>query len=459
MIDTSIYNNLLRAPKSIAEYDAEAMAGQQNKLALEQNKLAMQMSQAKMGEYQRGIDQENALGQAYKASTGADGKIDRNKLYTSVAQSGQGAKLPGIQKGFSDQDKADLEAGKAKLEAGLKQYEAMAQIMSGVRDQASYDAARQQAMQVMGPDAAARIPPVYNPAEVAAGRLRAMGIKDQMEMHYKEVAAELANKKHTLDVDQFGEVKRNNQATTAQSNTNSLRTAASAAAGRAQSDRHHNDREGRERSAPRGQVIQTEDGMMLVDPTTGQARPVTAGGAPVQPKLKMIPASANNAIVANKQSMSVLDKTIALLEGKNALLEGKNQGGQVGDSAATGVKGYLPQQMLNAIDPKGVDARAGVADIGSLKIHDRSGAAVTASESPRLMPFIPTATDSNATALKKLKRLREEADTESTALGEIYSKEQGYRNKSPAKPEAAGAYSDAEKERRYQEYKAKQGQK
>jgi len=205
MIDNSIYNNLLRPPKSIAEYDAEAMAGQQNKLA-------MQMNQAKMGEYQRGIEQENALGQAYKASTGADGKIDRNKLYTGVAQSGLGAKLPGIQEGFSKQDKADLEVGKAKLEAGLKQYEAMAQIMSGVRDQASYDAARQQAMQIMGPDAAARIPPVYDPAAVEAGRLKAMGIKDQMEMHYKEVAAELAKQKFGLDVDQFGEVKRSNRA-------------------------------------------------------------------------------------------------------------------------------------------------------------------------------------------------------------------------------------------------------
>lgn len=251
MIDTGIYNNLLRRPKSVAEYDAEAMAGQQNKLAL-------QMSQAKMSEYQRGIEQENALGQAYKDSTGTDGKIDRNKLFTSVAQSGQGSKLPGIQKGFSDQDKADLEAGKAKLEAGLKQYEAMAQIMSGVRDQASYDAARQQAMQVMGPEAAARIPPVYNPADVEAGRLKAMGIKDQMEMHYKEVAAELASNKFKYD--QTNDTANRNVTIRGQD-----QSAASAAAGRAQSDRHHNDNKTQAAKPPAG-YRNNPDGSMSAIP-------------------------------------------------------------------------------------------------------------------------------------------------------------------------------------------------
>ena len=236
MIDNSIYNNLLRPPKSIAEYDAEAMQGQQNRLAL-------QMNQAKMGEYQRGVDQENALGQAYKVSTGADGKIDRNKLFTSVAQSGQGAKLPGIQKSFADQDKADLEAGKAKLEAGMKQFEAMAQIMSGVRDQASYDVARQQAMQIMGPEAAARIPPMYNPAEVEAGRLKAMGIKDQMEMHYKEVAAELASDKFKYD-------QTNDAANRGVQVRGQNMTASTAAASRAQSAKQHGERLAFDKSKP-----------------------------------------------------------------------------------------------------------------------------------------------------------------------------------------------------------------
>jgi hypothetical protein len=90
------------------------------------------------------------------------------------------------------------------------------------------------------------------------------------------------------------------------------------------------------------------------------------------------------------------------------------------------------------MDPEGVDARAGVADIGSLVLHDRSGAAVTAAESPRLMPFIPLSTDDDKTVLKKLKRMREIAASEQLGLTETYSKDQGYKaNPLVSKPEAA----------------------
>ena len=43
------------------------------------------------------------------------------------------------------------------------------------------------------------------------------------------------------------------------------------------------------------------------------------------------------------------------------------------------------------------------------------------------MPFIPLTTDDPQTALKKLQRLKLEVDSNSAAMSEIYSKEQGYR--------------------------------
>ena len=160
-------------------------------------------------------------------------------------------------------------------------------------------------------------------------------------------------------------------------------------------------------------------------------------GGPADPaldviKLKQIPSSISTAIVNNNQSLSKLDAAIALFEGKNV---GEGDGMMLGDKEASGLKGYLPQAMLNRLDPKGVDARASAADIGSLILHDRSGAAVTASESPRLLPFIPTNTDDNATILKKLKRLREYQRTETDLLSSQYNGETGYRtsNASAAK--------------------------
>jgi len=127
--------------------------------------------------------------------------------------------------------------------------------------------------------------------------------------------------------------------------------------------------------------------------------------------LKQIPANINLAILKNNQSLKQIDDTIALLN--------KNPN-------STGVKGYLPNFALNRMDPEGTDARAGVADIGSLVLHDRSGAAVTAAEAPRLMPFIPLATDDNATVIKKLTRMRNIAAQDQVGLTETYSKDQGY---------------------------------
>ena len=152
-----------------------------------------------------------------------------------------------------------------------------------------------------------------------------------------------------------------------------------------------------------------------VAPTVSpMALPVGTPGTPVmgkQSELKPIPSNINLAILKNNQSIQQIDETIKLLK--------KNP-------EATGVKGYLPGFALNRMDPSGVEARAGVADIGSLVLHDRSGAAVTAAEAPRLVPFIPLPTDDNATVIKKLTRMRNIAAQEQTGLTETYGKDQGY---------------------------------
>lgn len=75
---------------------------------------------------------------------------------------------------------------------------------------------------------------------------------------------------------------------------------------------------------------------------------------------------------------------------------------------ALGYKNVLPSSMRQYTDPKGIAARAAVANIGSLKLHDRSGAAITASEFPRLAPFIPSMTDTAETAKIKLGKMKQE---------------------------------------------------
>ncbi|MBA3773993.1 MAG: hypothetical protein H0X13_16330 [Ramlibacter sp.] len=134
-------------------------------------------------------------------------------------------------------------------------------------------------------------------------------------------------------------------------------------------------------------------------------------GSALGPPLKAIPPSANTAIVSNLQNLNRARSALALLDGQEL-------GTAKGDPDATGWKGYLPNDALNRIDPRGVDTRAAIADLGSMVIHERSGAAVTASESPRLKPFIPLATDDRATAKKKLERFVSIYQAETDALGE-----------------------------------------
>jgi hypothetical protein len=69
-------------------------------------------------------------------------------------------------------------------------------------------------------------------------------------------------------------------------------------------------------------------------------------------------------------------------------------------------------------DPAGVAARAQIANIGSLKIHDRSGAAVSISEFPRLAPFIPLLSDPPEAIRVKLSKLRDAIRVETEALGD-----------------------------------------
>ncbi|MES2942935.1 MAG: hypothetical protein V4772_08705 [Pseudomonadota bacterium] len=121
-------------------------------------------------------------------------------------------------------------------------------------------------------------------------------------------------------------------------------------------------------------------------------------GGPADPstKEKPLPASAAKALLENQQNVRRAEIALGLVQGSTV-------NGAKGDKSATGAKGWLPNQLLNRVDPEGVDTRAAIADLGSLVVHERSGAAVTASEFPRLAPFIPTEKDDAPTVQKKLK--------------------------------------------------------
>jgi hypothetical protein len=145
---------------------------------------------------------------------------------------------------------------------------------------------------------------------------------------------------------------------------------------------------------------------------------------------KPLPATAAQKIADNEQNLRRAQQALDLMEGKKV-------GVMEGDQNATGLKGFLPDAVLQRVDPKGVDARAAIGDLGSLVIHDRSGAAVTASEFPRLQPFIPSPKDDPETVKKKLKRFVQVYKETSDGVKDVY-RESGFRV-----PDSSQTNSDA----------------
>lgn len=155
---------------------------------------------------------------------------------------------------------------------------------------------------------------------------------------------------------------------------------------------------------------------------TGQITPL--GGQPKPPVLKPVPAPVVAKVLDNRKAVRNIDDALAELDKY--------------PSGIGFVVGNLPNAVSQRTDQKGVALRSAIANIGSLMIHDRSGAAVTASETPRLLPFVPLTSDNEATARKKLKRLRAEITAINEEYELQYSEEQGYRpiagSGSPASP-------------------------
>ena len=135
-------------------------------------------------------------------------------------------------------------------------------------------------------------------------------------------------------------------------------------------------------------------------------------------------AATNKAIHEANIGISNIDRAIGLLDERPSSV-----GPRYGIPGAELAGQYL--------DAEGVPVRAAISNVGSLKLHDRSGAAVTVSEFPRLAPFIPTAKDSAPAAKHKLEGLKKEYETirDEWASGVNTSTLGGSRNSS-SKPAA-----------------------
>lgn len=174
---------------------------------------------------------------------------------------------------------------------------------------------------------------------------------------------------------------------------------------------------------------QTAPGMMQYFSWNPKTRQLTPVGEPFKvdnaQKLRPVPQAAAQGIIENRTSIGKIDRALAAAQA---------------NQEAFGLQNMLPDAATQRLPGKqykgGVDARAKVADIGSLIIHDRSGAAVTISEFPRLKPFVPQATDDADNVKTKLTNLRANLAAMQDEIESFYSPETGYRS-IPRAPQAA----------------------
>jgi hypothetical protein len=156
--------------------------------------------------------------------------------------------------------------------------------------------------------------------------------------------------------------------------------------------------------------VQQEDGTV-----TYQSR-AAAIGQQAPSRAAVGSASLKNKRSTNHKQMAVIDDALKELDAYPDAVGLKRGLGEL----VPGM-GNIGDAWNQRKDSKGVAARAQIANIGSLVIHERSGAAVTISEFPRLAPFVPRINDTPATIRTKLAKLRlmirEETDALNDELG------------------------------------------
>lgn len=115
-------------------------------------------------------------------------------------------------------------------------------------------------------------------------------------------------------------------------------------------------------------------------------------------------------VAANETQVSVIDDALKELDAHPDAV-GLKRG-----AADLPLVGGVADAINQRVDPNGVAARASLANVSSLVIKDRSGSAVTVSESARLRPFIPSTGDTPEAIRVKLRKLRAAIETETQEL-------------------------------------------
>lgn len=302
----------------------------------------------------QGAQQQNQLGQMRLDEARTAGER-RNKLAallggqyetpeareSALMQGGFFEESQGLAKSRLDASKVQADIGKTKADteksriaAARDQLTFLGQLAGGIRDQSSYDQAKALAAS-QGVDVSA-FPPQYDPATVQAFQAQSITALERLDQQWKQ-------KGYDLDVRKQGETERNNRTQNAISQGNLSVS---------------RERLALDRSTPRGQFLETQDGFVLGDPRTGQVQPVlNSQGQQIRGKTGDKPLTEGQAkAVAFASRMENSEKVIQGLakQGVNASVPGSRLPivGDVISAAQPGERQQLDQakrDFINAV--------------------------------------------------------------------------------------------------------------
>src|SRR6478735_4336172 len=81
------------------------------------------MQEAQFAQFEENQAAERKLNDLYRGNIGADGQVNRQGILSGAASSGLGSRIPGLQKGFAEADKAAGESKKLGIENRVKGLE------------------------------------------------------------------------------------------------------------------------------------------------------------------------------------------------------------------------------------------------------------------------------------------------------------------------------------------------
>lgn len=456
-IDTSIYQGLLQAPKSVADYDAEAVKTQQNRLAL-------QLQQGQLAAQQAGVARTNKLASVLGGFAPGLSTTEQGDALTRSGFIDEGRKvIESAAKANKDEregEKAKREAEKFQFENARDQLGFVNQIIGSAKDQASYTQGRQ-AMAARGLDVS-QIPEQFDPAYVQSAGAQTLTQLQRLDQVWKQ-------KGFDLDTQKFGETVRSNKAgegLTARGQNMAADTANKRLAfdkakeeGNAPGDLSEAtvDAIGQGRmKAPTGYALRNPKMANLMDRVNAKYQDFDATEYDAKQKAMrdFSTGTQGNSIrsfAVATDHLGQLNKLIDALDNGNIPLVNKYSNIV---AAATG-----------SVAPTNLDAAKLIVGKEVLKAIVAGGGGVE--ERQEL-----SRTLDNAKSTKQLKGVSESylhlMEAQKEKLERQYELSTGrkdaktrfkYTSESAPSDVATTAYADAEKERRYQEYKAKQGQK